>query len=70
MTHFTQDNTTGYTDEEIRRMNAIMDATLSSEGLPTTEEGCEETGDLEDYKALKDDVMLAMDRRIAERPHG
>jgi hypothetical protein len=63
--HFTQANTTGFTDNEIYRMNAVMTAQLENEGLPPTLEGCIETGDETEYRAIFDCVVAEMDRRVA-----
>lgn len=66
MTHFDQDNTTGYSDVELHRMNAVMTTKLASEGLPPTEDECEETGDREVYGEIWELVMREMDKRIAK----
>lgn len=63
--HFTQENTTGYSDDELYRMNGVMTIQLESEGLPPTKEECEETGDEQEYLAIMDVVMQQMDRLIA-----
>lgn len=64
--HFTQENTTGYSDDELYRMNEVMTTQLESEGLPPTKEECEETGDDQEYLSIMDTVMQEMDRRIAK----